>query len=198
MKSTNNILIISILLLTLFSCKEEKLLAETVVNQTLQTILGRKSIREFTEKEITNDVLNDLLKAGMAAPSSRDRRPWHFIVLTDKEIMKSLASQLKNVSYMDRANKAIIVLGDSLLNDNCWELDCSAASQNILIAAESMGLGATWTAVFPYEDRTDVVKKAFELPDNIHPFAIIPLGYPLAETAPKNKFDEQRIHQNRW
>ena len=167
-------------------------------NKVLQTILNRKSVREFSDKEISQDLIDNLLKAGMSAPSSRDRRPWHFIVISDKAILEILGNQLKNASCLKSANKAIIVCGDDELSDNCWYLDCSAATQNILIAAESMGLGAVWTAVYPYDDRSEVVNKTFSLAKNIHALTIIPLGYPLEKSEPKNKFDAARVHYNKW
>lgn len=167
-------------------------------NQVLQTLLNRKSVRNYTDKEVPLDVVEQLLKAGMAAPSSKDRRPWHFIVISDKDMLKNLGGQLKNASCLKDANKAIVVCGDDRLSDNCWFLDCSAVTQNILIAAEAMGLGAVWTSVFPYEDRMDIVNKAFRLEENIHPLSIIPLGYPSKEVKAKNKYDESRIHYDKW
>ena len=171
-------------------------ITENDKNLVLEAILSRKSIREYTDKEITQDVIDKLLKAGMAAPSSRDRRPWHFIVVSDKALLENLGSQLRNASCLNGANKAIIVCGDDQLSDNCWFLDCSAAAQNILIAAESMGLGAVWTAVYPYEDRAEIVNKVFNLQKNIHALTIIPLGYPSEKGEPKDKFDNSRVHYN--
>ena len=167
-------------------------------NWVLQTLLNRKSVRNYTDKEVPQDVVEQLLRAGMAAPSSRDRRPWHFIVISDKDILENLGGQLKNASCLKDANKAIVVCGDDQLSDNCWFLDCSAVTQNILIAAEAMGLGAVWTAVYPYEDRTEVINKAFGLAANIHPLSIIPLGYPSEEVKAKDKYDESRIHYDKW
>ena len=167
-------------------------------NKVLQAIMSRKSIREYSDKEIAPEIIDKLVKAGMAAPSSRDRRPWHFIVVSDRAILESLGNQLKNASCLKSSDKAIIVCGDDELSDNCWFLDCSAATQNILIAAESMGLGAVWTAVYPYDDRAEVVNKAFGLQKNIHALVIIPLGYPLEKGEAKDKFDESRVHYNKW
>ena len=169
-----------------------------IANQTLHTILNRKSVREYMDREISPEIMTDLLKAGMAAPSSRDRRPWHFIVLSDKAVMNDLSSKLKNASVLKNANKAIIICGDVLVSDNCWELDCSAVTQNILLAAESMGIGAVWTAVYPYADREVVVNEVFQLPENIRALAIVPLGYPSGIQTPKDKFDKTRIHHNKW
>lgn len=167
-------------------------------NVVLQTILNRKSVRTYSDKEISQEEVNNLLKAGMAAPSSKDRRPWHFIVISDKVMLESLGSQLKNASCLKGANKAIVVCGDEELSDNCWYLDCAAAAQNILIAAEAIGIGAVWTAVYPYDDRIEIVNRTFDLQKNIHPLAIIPLGYPLEENKAKDKFDVSRIHYNKW
>ena len=182
------------------SSSSESSASETIdnKNKVLRAILNRKSVREYSDKEISQEIIDNLLKAGMSAPSSRDRRPWHFIVISDKAILENLGSQLRNASCLKGANKAIIVCGDDELSDNCWFLDCSAATQNILIAAESMGLGAVWTAVYPYDDRADVVNKTFKLEKNIHALAIIPLGYPIEESKPKDKFDGARIHYNKW
>lgn len=189
-----------ILMVFLLSCNENKkeirILEEK--NQTLETIFSRKSVREYSEKEISQDTINLLLKAGMSAPSSRDRRPWHFIIVSEREMLKYLGNNLKNAPVLKNANKAIVVCGDTELSDNCWFLDCSAATQNILLAAESMGLGAVWTAVYPYDDREKVVNEAFALPENIRALAIIPLGYPSGNNESKNKYDESRIHYEEW
>ena len=192
----------------LFACQSkndsvsqsESSVSETIGNENkvLRAILNRKSVREYSDKEISQEIIDNLLKAGMSAPSSRDRRPWHFIVISDKAILENLGSQLRNASCLKGANKAIIVCGDDQLSDNCWFLDCSAAAQNILIAAESMGLGAVWTAVYPYDDRAEIVNKVFNLQKNIHALTIIPLGYPAVKGEPKDKFDNSRVHYNKW
>jgi nitroreductase len=167
-------------------------------NQTLKTIFERKSVRTYSDKEISEEIILDLLKAGMSAPSSRDRRPWQFIVISDKTILEDLGAKLANATMLKDANKAIIVCGDSIISDNCWFLDCSTAAQNILLAAESMKIGAVWTAVYPYIDRENIVRTFFQLPENIRVLSVIPLGYPLEEESPKDKFDETRIHYNKW
>lgn len=168
------------------------------LNLTMQTILNRKSVREYTERVIAPELINDLLRAGMAAPSSRDRRPWEFIVIDDKAVLQSLGSQLPTASCLKDANKAIAVCGNIETSDNCWFLDCSAAVQNILLAAESMHLGAVWTTVYPYEDRAVIAEEVLALPSNIKVLAIIPLGYPKGKHSPKDKFDKSRIHYNKW
>ena len=93
-------------------------------SHVLQTLLNRKSVRNYTDKEIPQDVLEQLLRAGMAAPSSKDRRPWHFIVSSDKGMLENLGGQLKNVSCLKDAKKAIVDCGEDQLSDNWWYLDC--------------------------------------------------------------------------
>lgn len=186
--------------LGLFACVQQQHDVSIIENQTqmLETILNRKSVRQYTNREITADQIDLLLRAGMAAPSSRDRRPWHLIVISDKSILESLGTQLKNATVLKDANKAIVVCGDEQLSDNCWFLDCAAVTQNILLAAESMGLGAVWTAVYPYADRAAIVNEQFQLPEHIHVLSIIPLGYPEGIQTAKDKYDATRIHYNEF
>ncbi len=192
----NKLLVFLIPVLFTLSCKES--IKDMKGNKVLENIFERKSVRQYTDKEISSEMIENLLKAGMAAPSSRDRRPWQFIVVTDKALLKTMGERLKTASCLKEANKAIVVCGDTNLSDNCWFLDCSAATQNILLAAESMGLGAVWTAVYPYEDRSSIINNIFRLPDNIKALAVIPLGYPAGKNEAKNKFDTQRIHYDKW
>lgn len=201
MNSKTTLLFLAIFILSIGSCvthdsKKDKQFTNT--NITMHSIINRKSVRAYTQQEIPKAAINDLLKAAMAAPSSRDRRPWEFVVISDSELLNYLGTELKTASCLKDANKAIAVCGNIETSDNCWFLDCSAATQNILLAAESMGLGAVWTAVYPYEDRSAIVEKALSLPSNIKPLAIIPLGYPQGKHSPKDKFDESRIHYNNW
>jgi nitroreductase len=199
MKIIKHLFSLACLTLTFVSCGKSPKQENTVSkNQTLETILNRKSVRNYLNREISPEIIRDLLKAGMAAPSSRDRRPWQFIVVTDKTILENLGNQLKNASMLKNANKAIVVCGDTILSDNCWELDCSAVAQNILLAAESMEIGAVWAAVYPYADREAIVNEFFQLPENIRALAIIPLGYPSGSHSPKDKFDETKIHYDKW
>ena len=204
MKENVQFIIFLTAILLISSCEQPKQQELTIntpektENQTLNTILNRKSIRQYTNQEISTEEINNLLKAGMAAPSSRDRRPWHLIVISDKSLLEKLGAQLKNAQILKDANKAIVVCGDDELSDNCWFLDCAAVTQNILLAAESMGIGAVWTAVYPYEDRTGIVNKQLQLPTHIHALSIIPLGYPDGQHTPKDKFDATRVHHNKF
>ena len=170
-----------------------------VMNSTLQTIHNRKSVRKYTNQVVPKEKIEVLLKAAMAAPSSRNNQPWLFYVITNKDVLVKLSEQLPHAKMLAAAPVAIVVCGDTVkgvtkpeqsLN---WALDCSAATQNLLLAAEAEGLGAVWTGVFPYSDRIKVVKDALQLPENITPLNVIPVGYPDGEDAPKEKFNPDAI-----
>ena len=109
-------------------------------NQTLETILNRKSVRKYKDRPVEKEKIDKLIRAGMAAPSSRDRRPWEFIIVTDRKALDTMAEGLPFARMLKETRQAIVVCGDTIKSSNAWFLDCSAASQNLLLAAESMGL----------------------------------------------------------
>ena len=164
---------------------------------TIETILARKSVRTYLDKPVESEKIETLLRAGMAAPSGMDRRPWELLVISDRSTLDSLAEGLPYGKMLARAPMAIVVCGDTT-KSSYWYLDCSAVTQNILLAAESLELGAVWTAAYPYDDRMQVVKRHTGLPDHIHPLAVVPVGYPEGEYPPKDKYDEAKIHYDRW
>ena len=185
--------------LMMIACNDSKITKENEsVNQTLQTIFNRKSVRKYTERPVEKEKLEMLVRAGMAAPSSRDRRPWEFVIVTDRDLLDTMGDGLPLARMLKDTKQAIIVCGDTLKSNKAWMLDCSTAAQNILLAAESMGLGAVWTAAYPYPERMQVVRDALQLPEHIIPLTVIPLGYPTGQEKPKNKFNEQQIHYNKW
>jgi len=166
-------------------------------NPTFETIFSRKSVRNYTEKPVAQEDLILLVKAGMAAPTGMNRQPWEFLVVTDKEIMTELSEKLPYARMMKEAQAAIVVCGNPETSVY-WYLDCSAAAQNILLAAESLGLGAVWTAGYPYEDRMDLIASAFGIPKPYRPLCVIPIGYPKGEQKPKDKWKEEKLHINKW
>lgn len=167
-------------------------------NPTLETIFNRKSVRKYTARPVDKEMLEMLVRAGMAAPSSRDRRPWEFIIITDRHLLDTLGDGLPLARMLKETNQAIIICGDTIKSSNAWFLDCSAAAQNVLLAAESMGLGAVWTAAFPYPDRMKVVKETLKLPEHIVPLTVMPIGYPQGKEKPKEKFKQEQMHYNGW
>ena len=152
---------------------------------------------DYLDKEVEKEKIDWMLRAGMAAPSGKDIRPWEFVLVTDRVALDSMAAALPYAKMLTQARYAIVVCGD-VAQSSYWYLDCSAAAQNILLAAEAQGLGAVWTAAYPYEDRIRVVRKYTELPGNIVPLCVIPFGYPATAQEPKQKFDEKKIHYDKF
>ena len=181
------------------SCMGDQKQDETTLKSkaVLENIAERKSVRKYLNKSVEEDKIDAMVKAGMAAPSGMDRRPWEFVVVTDREALDSMAAKLPYAKMLTNAPLAIVVCGDTT-RSSYWYLDCSAATQNVLLAAEALGLGAVWTAAYPYEDRIDVVRQNTGLPENIVPLCVIPIGYPDVPQKAKDKFDLQRVHRNKY
>lgn len=185
------------------SDKENKIIWEMEANPTLETIFERKSVRNFTDEPVAMAMLTELVRAGMAAPTARNSQPWQFVIVTDRKMLNDLGEALPNARMLLGATAAIVVCGDmeralTGVSQDYWVQDCSAATQNILLAAESMGLGAVWTAAFPYEARMAPVRQALGLPAHIIPLNVIPIGHPIGEDQPKDKWDPERVHLNAW
>lgn len=189
---------IALLLLSVACNSNTETKEDKASNPTLETIFNRKSVRKYTEQPVEKEKLEMLVRAGMAAPSSRDRRPWEFIIVTDRAILDQMGDGLPLARMLKDTKQAIIVCGDTIKSNNAWQLDCSAAAQNVLLAAESMGLGAVWTAAYPYPERMKVVREALQLPEHIVPLTVIPLGYPTGIEKPKDKFNQKQVHYNGW
>ena len=167
-------------------------------NKTLEVIHNRKSVRHFTEQPVSKEQIKTLLRAGMAAPTAVNRQPWVFYVVTLRETLDALSKQLPYAKMLTQAQTAIVVCGDmdkagNLKDEGYWVQDCAAATENILLAAESMGLGAVWTAAYPYDDRTKAVIKELNLPKTHIPLNVIPIGYPTGEDLPTNKWKAENI-----
>ena len=167
-------------------------------NKALEVIHNRKSVRHFTDQPVSKQQIETLLRAGMAAPTAANRQPWVFYVVTQRETLDALGQQLPYAKMLHQAQSAIVVCGDmdkagNLKDKGYWVQDCSAASENILLAAESIGLGAVWTASYPYDDRTKVVIKELNLPEKHVPLNVIPIGYPTGEDVPKDKWKPENI-----
>ena len=176
---------------------------ETGKNTAIENIFARKSVRTYTPQPIEKEKVDLLVKAAMAAPTAVNKQPWAFVVVDDRKVLDELAAELPYAKMTAQAPLAIVVCGDlsKALNgetDRYWMLDCSAASENLLLAAESMGLGAVWTAVYPENDRIAKVRSVLSLPDHIIPFNLIPVGYPQHREESKDKFKTENIHYNKW
>jgi len=167
----------------------------------LDTIFRRRSIREYQEQPVPREILVDLLKAAMAAPSAANHRPWEFVNLTEPEAL----GQLKEVLPYAKFNApAIIVVsgrpeqGYSESGGNYWVQDCSAAIENMLIAAEGMGLGTVWTGIYPIQSRVNDVRRVLGIPETAVPLAAVLVGYPAEEKPARTQYNEARVHWERY
>lgn len=194
------------MLLTMGSCKDMESKSNEnkgTTNAAIENMMARKSVRAYTAKPVEKEKVELLLKTAMAAPTAVNKQPWAFIAIDDRSVLDQLADGLPYAKMTAQAPLAIVVCGDlsKALNgeqDKYWMLDCSTASQNLLLTAESLGLGAVWTAVYPEEDRMAIVRKILGLPEYIVPLNLIPIGYPQHQESAKDKFKTENIHYNKW
>ena len=174
----------------------------TVADMVKENIMSRKSVRKFLDEPVPNDVLESVLKAGMAAPSAMNRQPWAIEVVNDKEILNGLSAMLP-YGRLETAPVAIIVCGDmskTLEGDarDFWVVDCSMMAENILLAAHAHGLGAVFTGAWPTKERGDKVKEYLGMPENYEVLGVIPMGYPAENPEPKDKWNPDAVHYNVW
>ena len=166
----------------------------------LNNILARKSVRSYTAEPVSAEQVETLLKAAMAAPSGRNLQPWRFVVVTRQETKDQLAVGFNRM--IAQAPVVIVVCGQTRKMggepNNNWTADCAAATENLLLAAEALGLGAVWTACYPYEDRMNPAIEVLGLPDDVRPYCIVPVGHPAGNDQPKDKWKPENIHYEKW
>ncbi|GAB1401534.1 nitroreductase family protein [Elusimicrobiota bacterium] len=167
-------------------------------NPVIKNILNRKSVRQYTSQNVEKEKIDAIIKAGMAAPSAVNLQPWEIILITDRKILNEVAQKHPYASFTKNASVAIVVCGNSEKSPDYWVQDCSAVTENILLATESLGLGAVWCGIYPNQDRVAEIQKILNLPKNIVPLSLIPLGYPKGENLPKQKYNPSKIHINSW
>lgn len=207
MKTTSFIRMLALLAIALvMSCsmdaKEKK---SNVKNQkaVIENIMTRTSVRQYLDKAVPDDIIETLLRAGMAAPTAVNKQPWHFVVVTDRQVLDGLAQANPNARMAARAPLAIVVCGDmnkALKGDarEFWVQDASAATENILLAAHGVGLGAVWTGTYPNQQRCAAVSKVLALPETIIPLCTIVIGYPAKAQEPKDKWKPENVSWNQF
>lgn len=212
MKKT--ILMLAAATLLAAACQTEP---QPVVNDpaevVMTNILNRKSVRSYTGDTIPAEVMENLLRAAMAAPSGRNIQPWSFVVLNDTSRYDEIFGENFNMGMYKQSAAVVVVCADTTVvrppRDNpdapavqqpngIWRDDMGAVTENLLLAVEAHGLGACWTACYPYADRMEPVKKALGLPATVVPYSVVPIGYPAGDEQPKDKWDASRIHYNNW
>lgn len=206
---TSTILNVALAIALVFLCYKlavtggEKAQQQDTSEVVLNNILERTSVRSYLEKSVEEEKIEKLLQAGMAAPTAVNKQPWHFVVVTEKSLLQKLSEANPHAKMVAKAPLAIVVCGDmtKALDGNArefWVQDCSAASENILLAATGLGLGAVWTGTYPSEERCAAVSEVLGLPESLTPLNTIVIGYPDGEVTPKDKWKESNISYNMY
>ena len=166
----------------------------------MEVVTSRRSIRKFEKKPVPEETVKILLQAAMFAPSAGNQQPWHFIVVTERQKLDAVPAFHPYCSMIKDVSTAIVVCGapDGKKWPDFWVQDCSAAIQNLLLAARNEGLGAVWTGVFPIEERMQGVRKLFNIPEDVMPLAIIPIGWPSMEGKKIDRYTQSLVHCESW
>lgn len=169
----------------------------------LDNLMTRTSIRSYQDRPIEDEKVEKMLRAAMAAPTAGNKQPWKFIVIKDKQTLKSISEHFNTMKMAAHAPLAIVVCGD--MNNtfpadgrDYWVEDTSAATENLLLAAHAQGLGAVWCGIYPMQERVIYLQKLLKLPGNIVPLNVIPVGYPAENPDPKDKWKPENIHYEKW
>lgn len=168
--------------------------------KSLENIFTRRSIRKYKDETVSLEQIQIILRAAMYAPSAANAQPWHFIVIDDRAILDRIPTIHQYANMVHSAPLAIVVCGDLDKEKfpGRWPLDCSAATQNMMLAAHAMGIGSVWVGIYPDEKNMKDFRRLLNLPNHIMPLALVPMGY--SESIPKQpeRFDETKIRNNKW
>jgi nitroreductase len=168
--------------------------------EAMEAILTRRSIRKYTKEAVPQRLVESLLKAAMAAPSANNEQPWYFVVINDHNILDEIPKFHPYSSMLPHAPLAILVCADQQQDAGglMWVQDCAAATQNILIAARALGLGAVWLGIYPREERYIVLREMLGMSENIIPFSLVSLGFPGETKRPAERYNPTRVRHNHW
>ncbi len=167
---------------------------------TIEAIFTRRSIRVYTSQPIPDEMVERLLRAAMQAPSAGNQQAWQFVVVTQRSQLNALAEVLPYGKMLTSAPLGLIVCGDLEIEKSkgYWVQDCSAATQNVLLAAHDLGLGAVWLGVYPREQRVADVRRVLGIPESVVPLCAIAIGYPAEEKPRTDRYDAGKVHHNTW
>lgn len=167
------------------------------MDERLGIIFSRRSIRKYSEQRVSEQDLTSLLEAAMAAPSASNRKPWHFVAVTDRAKLCALSDAHPYGKMLADAALAIAVCGDPGISE-WWVQDCSAATENILIAAAGLGLGAVWLGCHNRPEREQAVRHTLGIPERIGVLSLLSIGHPAEEKEARTQYDSARVHDNSW
>lgn len=166
----------------------------------LECLHTRRSTRQYTDEPVSEENIRTMLDAAMAAPSAGNAQPWHFIVVRGKNMLDKITSIHPHAAMAARAPLAILLCGNLAEEKykGFWVQDCSAATQNLLLAANALGLGAVWAGVYPVEERVAVFKELFALPGPVVPLSLVVIGHRQGEPARQSRYNAAKVHLEKW
>ena len=167
------------------------------MDERLNIIFARRSIRAYSGEPVSEADVESLLQAGMAAPSASNRKPWHFVVVTDKPLLKALADAHPFGKMIAHAEVGIAVCGDPAISE-WWVQDCSAATENILVAVAGLGLGGVWLGCHGRPEREQAVRDVLGIPREVGVLSLLSIGHPGEDKEARTQYDTARIHRDRW
>lgn len=165
----------------------------------MQAILTRRSIRRYTSEPVSDEMVGELLKAAMSAPTATGEA-WRFVVVRDRNILESVKNFHPHAAMLKKASVGILVCGDPTVEtrEGRWPLDCAAATENMLIAANAHGLGACWVGIYPVEERITGIRELLGIPEHVIPLSMVSLGHPAEKKDPPSRFRPELVHYDRW
>jgi nitroreductase len=168
--------------------------------ELVDVIKTRRSIRNYTAQPVAKEMIEAIIRAAMAAPSAGNQQPWHFIVLKERAKLDAIPEFHPYSKMVHKAQTAILICGDpdGKKWPAYWPQDCSAATQNLLLAARDLGLGTVWAGVYPDEDRMAGFRKLLAIPEKIYPFSLIPVGWPEGDFQEMERFNPKLVHFDAW
>ncbi|MBN2160696.1 MAG: nitroreductase family protein [Spirochaetes bacterium] len=166
----------------------------------MDAIYKRRSIRKYSTRPVPRESIENIIRAGMNAPSAGNQQPWHFIVIERRKVLDEIPNIHPHAEMVRQAPVSILVCGDLSMETHTgyWVQDCAAATENMLLAVVSEGLGSVWLGVHPRHDRVEKLRRLLNIPDHVVPFSLLPIGFPAEKKGRKDEFHPERIHFNTW
>lgn len=176
-----------------------------VSDAVIDCIMTRASVRNFSDQQVSDSIVNKILRAGMAAPTAANQQPWHFVVVNEQKLKDSITAAFEYTKMVEHCSFAVVVCGDmdnlfkgDITDGGFWVEDCSAASENMLLAAHALGVGGVWCGIYPLKDREQRLREILNLPSNLTPLNVMAFGYPAQPVSPKDKWAPAKIHYNAY
>ena len=168
------------------------------MEELLDLIYSRRSIREYTDEPVDDESVEAMLKAAMAAPSAENLQPWHFVTVRKRKVLDELAEVHKYAHMLKKAPLGIVVCGDQEVSERHWVEDTCAATQNILLAATAQGLGGVWISLYPKKKHQKFVRQLLDIPEHVGVLCVLAIGHPAEKKKPRTQYKPERIHHGEW